>query len=265
MKEVPMQRPRVVVYAEASLDGRITVAPGVLLLFGDDRWPCVGNPSEALAEIREIHSPAASLEGSGSFVLPESESEPLPPVSGKPERFYTDFLPDDISKRVGFKGWFVVVDGGGRVRWYYTGEPGKEAPGSEGWHLLVLASRATPPEYLAYLQGERIPYLVAGDDRVDLGQALAKLRGLLDVECVLCTSPGKLGGALLREGLVDEINVLLLPAVIGGTETPSLFECPELGPHERPTKLSLISSRTCSGGSVWLRYRVETVPEGEKA
>lgn len=260
-----MERPRVVVYAEASLDGRITVAPDVLLLFGDDRWPCAGNPSEALAQIREIHSPTANLEGSGSFVLPESESEPLPPASGNPTRFYKDFLPGDIAKRAGFKGWFVVVDGGGRVRWYCTGEPGKEAPGSEGWHLLVLASRATPPEYFAYLQGERIPYLVAGDGRVDLGLALAKLKGLLDVECVLCTAPGKLGGALLRQGLVDEINVLLLQTVIGGTETPSLFEGPELGPDERPAKLSLVSSRACSGGSVWLRYRVEGVPEGEKA
>ncbi|MDD5263761.1 MAG: dihydrofolate reductase family protein [Candidatus Bipolaricaulis sp.] len=258
-------RPKVVVYAEASLDGRITVAPDVLLLFGDDRWPSAGDPSEALAQIREIHSPQANLEGSGSFVLPESELEPLVPVSGNPARLYADFLLDDIARRPGFRGWFVVVDGGGRVRWYYTGEPGKEAPGSEGWHLLVLASRATPPEYLAYLQSEHVPYLVAGDDRVDLARALAKLKGLLDVDCVLCTSPGKLGGALLRAGLVDEINVLWLPAVIGGTKTPSLFECPELGPDERPTKLSLISSRTCSGGSVWLRYRVENVPEGEKA
>ena len=54
------------------------------------------------------------------------------------------------------------VTGSGLARW-------------AGWHLLVLVSRATPPAYLAYLRDEEIPYLVTGEERVDLGQALAKL------------------------------------------------------------------------------------------
>jgi 2,5-diamino-6-(ribosylamino)-4(3H)-pyrimidinone 5'-phosphate reductase len=251
-----MTRPKVVVYAEASVDGRLTPAPGVLLLFGDDRWPCPGDPSEALAQVLKIHSPQAMLEGSGSFVLPGSESESLPPVEGDRAALYEDHLLGDVALRPGFKGWFVVVDSGGRVRWYYTGEPGREAPGAEGWHLLVLASRSTPPEYLAYLRGEHVPYLVAGNGRVDLGRALGKLKSRLGVECVLCTAPGKLGGALLRAGLVDEVNVLWLPIVVGGAETPSLFESPDLGPDEWPTQLSLVSSQTLSGGYVWARYQV---------
>ena len=258
-----MDRPRVVVYGEASVDGRITLAPDVLLLFGDDRWPCSGTPSEALSEILTIHAPQAMLEGSGSFVLPGSESERLPRKSGDSARLSGDFLPDDIACRSGFKGWFVVVDGGGRVRWYYTGEPGREAPGSEGWHLLVLTSLRTPAEYLAYLEKEHVPYLVAGESRVDLGRALEKLKTLLGVECVLCTSPGKLGGALLRAGLVDEIDILCLPIVIGGELTPSLFECPELDAGQKPAQLTLLSAKACAGGSVWLRYDVPRNPEGE--
>jgi riboflavin biosynthesis pyrimidine reductase len=98
---------------------------------------------------------------------------------------------------------------------------------------------------------------------VDLSLALGKLRSLLGVERVLCTSPGKLGGALLRAGLVEELNVLWLPVVIGGTETPSLFESPDLGPDEQPARLSLVSSRTCAGGAVWLRYRVHAGSEAQ--
>lgn len=261
-----MERPRVVVYAEASVDGCLTVAPDALLLFGNDRWPCPGDASEALAQIRTIHSPQAMLEGSGSFVLPGAASGPPPPVEGDRSRLYEDHLLNDIARRPGFLGWFVVVDGGGRVRWYYTGEPGREAPGSEGWHLLVLTSRSTPPEYLAYLRKEHVPYLVAGSGRVDLEGALRKLRALLGVECVLCTSPGKLGGALLRAGLVHEINVLWLPIVVGATKTPSLFESSDLEPDEWPTKLSLLSCKTFSGGYTWLRYHVDgAVAEGESA
>ncbi len=251
-----MKRPEVIVYAESSVDGRITVAPDVLLLFGDDRWPSAGDPSEALAELRRLHSPQAILEGSGSFVPPGGESDPLPPAGDDAVVLCADTLFEDIPSRPGFRGWFVVVDSGGRIRWYYTGEPGREAPGSEGWHLLVLVSSATPRDYLAYLRREHVPYLVAGDERVDLALALHKLKTRLGVECVLCTSPGKLGGALLRAGLVDEVNILWLPFVVGGKATPTLFESPDLAPGEWPVRLSLLSVQTCAGGSVWQRHRV---------
>jgi riboflavin biosynthesis pyrimidine reductase len=145
------------------------------------------------------------------------------------------------------------VDSRGRVRWAY-----KEWPEEEwaGWHLLVFVSHRTPPEYLAYLQRENIPYLVAGEERVDLHQALEKLGSQLGVTCVLSTSPGKLGGALLRAGLVDEINIEFFPAVIGGTDTPALFESPALKSDEWPTQLKLISAQVQAEGRVWLCYQV---------
>jgi riboflavin biosynthesis pyrimidine reductase len=125
-----------------------------------------------------------------------------------------------------------------------------------GWHLLVLVGHHTPAAYLAYLQRESIPYLVAGDGPVDLRQSLEKMRKKLGVTCVLSTAGGRLNGALLRAGLVDEVNVEFLPAVIGGPETPSLFDSPLLKPDERPTRLELISVQKQAAGRVWLRYRV---------
>jgi riboflavin biosynthesis pyrimidine reductase len=126
-----------------------------------------------------------------------------------------------------------------------------------GWHLLVLTCRDTPAEYLAYLQRETIPYLVAGKEQVDLSKALEKMRSKLGVTSVLSTAGGRLNGALLREGLVDEINIEFLPAVIGGIETPSLFTSPGLGPDEWPVQLELISTQVQAGGQVWLRYKVD--------
>jgi 2,5-diamino-6-(ribosylamino)-4(3H)-pyrimidinone 5'-phosphate reductase len=248
-----VERPRVVVFGEASLDGRITLAPDVLLLFGDARWPACGE-TNAQERLIRLHAPQALLEGSGSFVLEGAEPEPLPPAksAGTARR---DFVPGDIAARDGFRGWFVVVDGRGRVRWSYTGEPGREAPGSEGWHLLVLVSDGTPSEYLAYLEREHVPYLVAGSGPVDLRLALEKL-AQLGVKTLLATSPGKLGNALLRAGCVDEIDLDVLPAVIGGAGTPTLFAGPELGPDEHPTRLRLLSAESEAAGRVLLRYEV---------
>ena len=157
-----MHRPRLVVHGEASVDGRLTIAPDVLLLFGDERWEAVaGSDSDVYERLNAAFQPQAFLEGSGSFVLDDAEPEPLPPVMDDHESLYEDFLPESVVQRTGHRGWFTVVDGRGRIRWAY-----KEWPAEEwaGWHVLVLVAHATPAEYLAYLQHEEIPYLVAGDE-----------------------------------------------------------------------------------------------------
>lgn len=77
----------------------------------------------------------------------------------------------------------------GRIRWT------EKHP---GWDVLVLVCRSTPADYLGYLQRERICYLLASHDRVDLTGALAAMTTRLGVRCVLSTAGGGLNGALLR-------------------------------------------------------------------
>jgi riboflavin biosynthesis pyrimidine reductase len=121
---------------------------------------------------------------------------------------------------------------------------------------MVFAGHHTPPEYLAYLRSDGIPYLLAGEANVDLRIALEKLSGLLGVEAVLSTAGGRLNGALLRAGLIDEVNVEFLPALVGGTNTPSLFSAPDLQEDQWPTVMHLISAQIRDSGSVWIRYRI---------
>lgn len=247
-------RPKVVVIQAASADGRLTLSPDTLLLFGDERWNAVaGEGSELWSRLKAQLEPGAILEGSGSLVLDGTTPDPLPPVTEDTAGLWEDFLPDEIVNRPGHRGWFTVVDSRGRVRWLY-----KEFPGEEwaGWYLMVLVARQTPAEYLAYLRREKIPYLVAGDARVDLRAALGKLADRLGITCVLSEAGGRLNGALLRAGLIDEVNLDIFPALIGGTATPSLFDSPELLPGELPTRLSLISAEARDDGHVWLRYAI---------
>ena len=249
-----MNRPRVVVHAIASVDGRVTLAPDVLLLHGDERWQAVAGSSEDVDRwLKFTHKPQVILEGSGSLVRDSDDPEPLPPFAGDTKALYQDFLPDAVVNRPGHRGWFTVVDSRGRVRWAYKEWPEEEW---QGWHLLVLAAHYTPPEYLAYLQRENIPYLIAGEERVDLHHAMEKLGSELGIRRVLSTAGGRLSGALLRAGLVDEINIEFFPAVIGGSETPTLFDSPALKPDEWPTRLKLLSAEVQAEGRVWLRYQV---------
>lgn len=251
-----MDRPKVVVYNVASVDGRLAISRDRMLLYGDERWDSIDVAGEfdVYQWLLSQHQPQATLEGSGSFVVDDEQPAPLPPYSGDPALLYDDFLPESIVKRPGHRGWFTAVDGRGRVRWAY--KAGDAWPGFEGWYALVLAARNTPPAYLAYLRREEIPYLVAGEARVDLALALAKMKAQLGVGCVLSTAGGRLNGALLRSGLVDEIDVVFNPAIIGSAGAPTLFAAPDLGPSEMPVKLSLVSAQAQAGGRVWLRYRV---------
>lgn len=246
-----MPRPRLITHNVASLDGRLTIGPGVLLMGGDERWQAIAGDGDGYRDVMARHEPQAVLEGSGSFVSEDAEPTPWPEASGAGEH-HGHFLPADVVDVRG-RRWFTVVDGRGRIRWQF-----KEFPDPEwaGWHLLVLVAESTPAEYLAYLRGEAIPYLVVGSSGVDLPTAVETLGRELGVEVIVSTGGGRLNGALLRAGLVDRIEVEILPAVIGSTGTPALFDAPPLGPADTPTRLRPAEVSTTDDGHVLLTYDV---------
>lgn len=246
-----VRRPRVITYNLASIDGRLTLAPGVNLMAGDDRWTAVteglGDP---YAWVRDTHHPELLLEGSGSFLCPEHaplrRAEPGPPSEGE------HFLPADVITAQG-RRWFAVVDGQGLVDLQFNEWPEEDWA---GWHALVLTSMAASTEHLGLLRSRGIPYLVVGTHQVALGRGLELLAELLGVRTVVCTGGGRLGGALLREGLVDEIDIDLLPWAIGGLGTPALFDAAPLAADEWPTRLELLDHEALPNGRIRLRYSV---------
>lgn len=244
-----MARPRVVTFNLVSVDGRLTLAPGFNLMAGDERWAAViENIGDPYVWARDAHDPQLMLEGSGSFLCPE-HADLLPPQPGDGGGH---FLPAEVVDVPG-RRWFAVVDGQGRVDLQLTEWPDPEWA---GWHSLVLTSRAAPAEHLARLRERGIPYLVLGDQHVPLAGALETLGTRLGVSTVVCTGGGRLGGALLREGLVDEIDVEILAWAIGGRGTPALFDAEPLRPEEWPTRLRLLSAEPLDDGRVRLRYDV---------
>jgi 2,5-diamino-6-(ribosylamino)-4(3H)-pyrimidinone 5'-phosphate reductase len=122
--------------------------------------------------------------------------------------------------------------------------------------VLVLCSRVTPREYLDYLEKQRVEYIVAGNERVDLRSALEELAARHGVKLVRVDSGGTLNGALLRVGLVDEVSVLLHPCLVGGTTPQSLFRAPDLASTDAVIPLRLTHVKRLRGEVVWLRYEV---------
>ena len=202
-------RPHVVVSVVATVDGRVALSRGERLLEADPgrRWRAAWpeDTAELLAQraaaIEDRHHPTVVLEGSGTFVADDAGPLELPGTGIPAEELWQDHLPHRTPR------WFAVVDGRGRVPWTFTGDAETS--------LLVVVSRATPLAYLAHLRRERICYLLAGAERVDLAAALVAIRRRLGADCVV-SEAGGLNGALLDAGLVDELHVLTVPALVAG-------------------------------------------------
>lgn len=220
--------PRVILHNAVSLDGRIDG-------FNID-----------LAQFYELASAwreDASLAGADT-ILKAAKSAPAEDESA--------FWPSPESGgSVDPRPLLVIPDSRGRVRcWHFL----KTWPYWRGF--VALCSRKTPQEYLNYLMERHIGCIIAGEDRVDLREALEELNKRFGVKVARADSGGKLNGALLRAGLVDEVSLLIYPSLVGGQTERSMFNAPDLASPEGTISLKLTHVETLKGDAVWLRYDI---------
>jgi 2,5-diamino-6-(ribosylamino)-4(3H)-pyrimidinone 5'-phosphate reductase len=253
------ERPHIVILISTSVDARVSLGPQRIWTddFGDPRSAREGDSTagaeawrEAADYVENTLHPRGEMQGMGSFIRDGEEPPALPAYTGDPAPLYADYMPAALASRAGELRWLLVTDGRGRMRGGYTGA---ERPNC---HILHLTSRAAPPEYLAFLREREIPYWIVGDVQVDLPLAMRRLRAELGIECLLSEAGARLNGALLRAGLVDELHLILRPELFGGSETPALFDGPDLTPEQWPNPLRLQAATVRRGGYLWLRYDV---------
>jgi 2,5-diamino-6-(ribosylamino)-4(3H)-pyrimidinone 5'-phosphate reductase len=148
--------------------------------------------------------------------------------------------------------YLVVPDSRGRVRiwhmlrrWPYWGR------------LIALVSDTTPIDYLEYLGDRNIDFVRKGDDHVDLRGALEELWERYDIRVVRTDSGGTLNGLLLKEGLVDEVSILLNASLVGGKDATSLFKPPPGWTKDDVVKMKLTHVEEMDDDTVWVRYDVQ--------
>jgi 2,5-diamino-6-(ribosylamino)-4(3H)-pyrimidinone 5'-phosphate reductase len=122
--------------------------------------------------------------------------------------------------------------------------------------IVVLCSEATPTSYLDYLGKRHLEYIIVGDDHVDLRRALEELNARYGVKSVRTDCGGTLNGVLLREGLADEVSVLICPTLVGGRRGTSLFDEGDVESANGFIQLRLTHMERVRGDAIWLRYEV---------
>jgi riboflavin-specific deaminase-like protein len=89
---------------------------------------------------------------------------------------------------------------------------------------LIGVTGTTPPDYLRFLEERGVEAVPCGEDATDLGLFLEGLEAK-GIRSVVCEGGGILSRALLEQGLLGDIHVLLLPVILDGGSV-NLFEGP---------------------------------------
>ncbi len=145
----------------------------------------------------------------------------------------------------------VVLDAHGKIGW------GRSDIGGDP--IVVVLTEQVSDAHLEGLRGNGVSYIFAGTREIDLALTLDILNRELGIERLLLEGGGGTNGAFLRAGMVDELQLILCPAIDGAKGAPSVFDSAEDQSEQRApvTAMTLESTRPLDGGALLLTYRIE--------
>lgn len=229
------RRPRVICHMMSSLDGRILT----------DGWPQSKDGRRQYEIVHESYAPDGWI--CGRVTMEEHFAQRLRPDAEIAREHHGP--PREDHRAPGEHDAFAfAVDASGRLAW--------DTSDIDGDHVVAVLSERVSDEYLAFLRGRGVSYLLAGARDVDLPLALEKIHNQFGVRTLMLEGGGRINGGMLREGLVDEVSVLVAPVVDGRMGTPALFD--DDGDEVTPRRLALDAVERRPDDVLWLRYRVET-------
>jgi diaminohydroxyphosphoribosylaminopyrimidine deaminase/5-amino-6-(5-phosphoribosylamino)uracil reductase len=217
-------RPFVMLKLASTLDGRIATAAG------ESRW-ITGEAARAAVHAMRGRVDAV-LVGSGTALADDPE------------------LTARRGARVVHRPVRVLVDSRLRV------PAGARIYADDGGRAIVLCGAAAPRARRRALEerGARVLEVSGGSGSPDLRRALARLarEGLTEV---LVEGGGRLGAALLRSGLVDEVHWFVAPRLLGGDARAALGPLAVRSLARAPILRDVSTRRLGDDLHVWGRLR----------
>lgn len=219
-------KPRIIIHNALSIDGKLT---GFMPDLGT-YYSLAGHWGEQAALVgSETILAAMRMDGVQNYnSVGEGPADPPPP-----------------EERAGT--WFVAIDGRCRIlNWrHWASQP--------YWRgVIVLTSQIAPREYINTVTESGAICRPLGIENVDLSASFDMLNTEFGIDTIRVDSGGSLNAALLAQGLVDEISLLIHPALAAGTDAVGLI-APETEMPIFPA-LRLLHVERMGADLIWLRY-----------
>ncbi|HYD53597.1 MAG TPA: RibD family protein [Gemmatimonadaceae bacterium] len=238
-----LRRPRVICHMATSIDGRIVV----------DGWP-----DAATAAVRRHYEQVHAEYDAEAWICGRVTMEPF--AGGVRDaaavaREHPRGAPREDHVAPGdHASYAFAIDPSGRLAW--------TSNDIDGDHVVAIVGERVSDEYLAFLREREVSYLLAGAGReLDVALALEKIGARFGVRTLLLEGGGRINGAFLRAGLIDEVSLLVAPVADGRLGTPALFDVEGETVRGRFV-LEAVEPR--EDDVVWLRYRVARTEEDER-
>ncbi|WP_251546880.1 dihydrofolate reductase family protein [Limosilactobacillus caecicola] len=148
-----------------------------------------------------------------------------------------------FKQNVAAPSYNIVMDTKGTLEW--------ATESSTNFPHLIIMSEQVSPAYLTYLNQQEISWIATGKDQIDLARAMEILHDEFDVKRLAVVGGGRINGAFLNAGLIDELSILIGSGADGRTGQPALFDGRT---SNHPVPLKLKDVQTFDDGAVWLRY-----------
>lgn len=120
-------------------------------------------------------------------------------------------------------------------------------------HVIQVLTSQVSAEYLTYLREKGISYLFAGEKTISCKLLLDKLAQHFRISRVMVAGGGITNWSFLREGLIDELSLVLAPVADGG-QAASIFEQGRFFSSGKPAAFRLLEVKRLDGNALWLRY-----------
>jgi 2,5-diamino-6-(ribosylamino)-4(3H)-pyrimidinone 5'-phosphate reductase len=219
--------PYVILHMGISVDGRID-------------WG--GGPDNPYYELVGQFAADTDISGSNTILQAQFPDDPQTALG----EIYTDWMKKPS------RPWHAIVDSRGRIK---NWEIIKKQPWWKGY--ISLCSQDTPKSHLEYLKDLDVNTIIAGEQKIDLRVALEELNKRFNAQRVHLDCGGILNGVFLREGLVDEVSVIISPSLVGGISPKTMFVAQDLQTEEGVISLTLVQMEKIRDRYVWLRYQVQ--------
>ena len=196
-------RPRVIVHMTTSVDGRVKIR----------RWSRIDTDSLVEKAYEAVHDRLAGDAWMCGRVTMAGYAQGEPPAAydGPP-------VPrEDFVAKSDAQGYAIGLDAHARMNWGARHD-------ITGDHVVMILTEAASDAHLDALRRAGVSYLFGGADRIDLALVLDKLAARFGIRRLLVEGGGRINGSFLYAGLVDELSLLLAPAVDGLIGAPALFD-----------------------------------------